>query len=225
MPRRAMTIAVTLCATVTAGCASATVLGSANPETDPYRHRLLGQLDLPVSTFHGWEVVETARPPEVDAGSGRERDVRPTECAPGSAVRSGLDAVVGGGSRWTGATGTGPNGQGFQASLYSGNDAPLSDVTKYMDACRRVTFTGDAGQGTWAITEFTPRDRGDFTELVGYSTATTQPQPATVATSTTIVGRSGSMTLVLTYDSPGLLNRDQVDAAWKAAADKFARTG
>ncbi|KAA0021478.1 hypothetical protein [Antrihabitans cavernicola] len=224
MLRPALLIAATLCVVVTSGCSSSTVLGAAYPTSDPYRHRLIDQLDLPVDRFDGWEVVDSSRQPDPRAKTGTMSAVVPADCAPDSALTKKSDAVVYGGTRWTGATGTGPGGERFDASLYASNDAPVSDIVTFVDACRHVSFVTDLGPGTVDINPYTPRDRGEFTDVTGYSTAKPQPQPPGITSTATIVGRSDSMTLVVSFSNPGPLDRDRVDAVWKTATDKFGRT-
>lgn len=196
---------------VTCACAPDSTTGAPEARVENhYRDRVLDQLDLPLQIFENWEVVDADHPPEPAERYADLTTPNPAECAIGGDLATAAWDVLGSGTRWTGASGTGPDGQTFAVTVFAGDPASTRAVDDYVDACGRTEF----GAATVLTLSTFP---GITYDTVGFTAAT-----ATAAT-TYLVARTESLRLVLVYTYAGEPQRNPVEAVWKAAYKRFTQ--
>ena len=194
----------------TCACGPDPTAGTPAPRVENhYRDRVLDQLDLPLPTFENWEVVDADQLPDLPERYAELTTPRPAECAIDGDLATAAWAVLGSGTRWTSASGTGPDGQRFAVTVFAGDPTSTQAVDDYVNACGRTEF----GSTALTLTEFP----GITYDTVGFTAAT-----ATAAT-TYLVARTESLRLVLVYTYAGEPDRNPVGAVWKAAYKRFTQ--
>lgn len=226
MSRATRIVVVLACTAIISGCAQSAQSSSTGGISDgPYRHRLLGQLDLPQAAFPDWEVVDTPRPPSPWAAIATATNFTPKECAPDQEIPRAAAAAAFGGNRWTGAHGTGPQRTHFDVSIYSGVPNPLSDIARYVDTCGNTTYRSGNLDVSLTLSSLTPPTRGSFEELSGFQAESVATRGGTATSHATMIGRANSLTMVVTYSNSGDLDYGKAVEIWKLATAKFDRTG
>ena len=211
-------------AAVACGCTSAPIPGTASQAPDgPYRERLIDQLDLPLPVFDNWEIVDAARQPTRQDRHADVRDISPQDCAVDATSTRAADDVIYGGTRWTGAQGSGPNGQAFTVSVHASNPAQTDDLTDYLSACAQTEFETPSGRAKSMLARTSAVAQAGFDEVIGFSEVRTRGQQTT--SGLTVVGRANSLALVLVFTNSGDLDTADATAVWKAAAEKFGKNG
>ncbi|MBJ8347457.1 hypothetical protein [Antrihabitans sp. YC2-6] len=209
-----------------AGCAADPVAEQpVSQDSDRYRTQLIDQLDLRLPMFANWEVTDAERRPDAAARYEGLSAAQPAACGLDGAATKAAHTATYGGSDWTGAHGVGPEGQLFDVSILFGNKGTRSDVSSFVEKCASTEFMVEGGTATVEVAVAPEFADDAFEDVYGYTSKTTERRGQEVAarSSILVVGKSNSLTLVLTFSNSGDLQTHYAEAVWEAAAQRLER--
>lgn len=223
--RRRTSVAVLLL--VAAGASGCSVAASGNPVLPdggvrgPMRDLVLGQLDLPVSTYPGWEVVDADVRPD---GALQAADTQLPDCT-GDIQRAATDAEVPS-TPWSGSVGTDSRSPStFRVDVFDGV-GDLDAVRRAFDACPTSQAAGQQVSFAATAPPALP-DAGELEGRVGYvrNLTTTAANGQSSATAEVIyLAQIGGRTLRVAYRSVGQADTAAAATLYQLAGRKASAT-